>query len=110
MESKASLSNARVGAQKARLVANLIRGKSVSVALKELSFLNKKSAVIIKKLIESAVANAEYKKTMDIDTLFVKTIYVDQGPVLKRFRPRAQGRAFGVRKKTSHINVVLGEK
>ncbi|MNT88615.1 50S ribosomal protein L22 [compost metagenome] len=65
---------------------------------------------MIKKLIESAVANAEYKKVMDVDNLIVKTIWVDQGPVLKRFRPRAQGRAFGVRKKTSHINVVLEEK
>jgi large subunit ribosomal protein L22 len=110
MEAKASLKYARVGAQKARLVADLVRGKSVDHAIKELTFLNKKSALMIKKLIESAVANADYKKTMDIDSLVIKSIMVDQGPVLKRFRPRAQGRAFGVRKKTSHINVVLGEK
>ncbi len=110
MESKASLKYARVGAQKARLVADLIRGKQVSDALKALTYLNKKSAVMIKKLIESAVANADYKKTMDLDKLFVKTIFVDKGPVLKRFRPRAQGRAYGVRKQTSHINVVLEEK
>lgn len=110
MEVKASLRYARVGAQKARLVADLVRGKDVGAAVKTLTFLNKKSALMIKKLIESAVANAEYKKTVDVDSLIVKTIYVDQGPVLKRFRPRAQGRAFGVRKKTSHINVVLEEK
>lgn len=110
MESKASLKYARVGAQKARLVADLVRSKDVSQALKSLTFLNKKTALMIKKLIESAVANADYKKTMDLDKLFVKTITVDQGPVLKRFRPRAQGRAFGVRKKTSHINVVLEER
>jgi large subunit ribosomal protein L22 len=110
VESKASLKYARVGAQKARLVADLIRGKQVSDALKSLTYLNKKSAVMIKKLIESAVANADYKKTMDLDKLFVKTIFVDKGPVLKRFRPRAQGRAYGVRKQTSHINVVLEEK
>lgn len=110
MEAKASLSYARVGAQKARLVADLVRGKDVSDALKTLTYLNKKSAVMIKKLIESAVANAENKKVMDIDKLYVKTIWVDQGPVLKRFRPRAQGRAFGVRKKTSHINVILEER
>jgi large subunit ribosomal protein L22 len=110
VESKASLKYARVGAQKARLVADLIRGKQVSDALKALTYLNKKSAVMIKKLIESAVANADYKKTMDLDKLFVKTIFVDKGPVLKRFRPRAQGRAYGVRKQTSHINVVLEEK
>jgi len=110
VESKASLKYARVGAQKARLVADLIRGKQVSDALKALTYLNKKSAVMIKKLIESAVANADYKKKMDLDKLFVKTIFVDKGPVLKRFRPRAQGRAYGVRKQTSHINVVLEEK
>ncbi len=110
MEAVATLKYARVGAQKARLVADLVRGKEVGQALKTLTFLNKKSAVMIKKLIESAVANADYKKTMDLDKLFVKTIYVDKGPVLKRFRPRAQGRAYGVRKQTSHINVVLEEK
>jgi large subunit ribosomal protein L22 len=82
----------------------------VNEAVKTLTFLNKKTAGMVKKLIESAVANAEYKKVMDVDNLVVKAIWVDQGPVLKRFRPRAQGRAFGVRKKTSHINVVLEEK
>ncbi len=110
MEVKASLQYGRVGEQKARLVANLVRGKNVSEAIKTLTFLNKKSAVMIKKVIESAVANADYTKTMDLDKLFVKTIYVDQGPVLKRFRPRAQGRASGVRKRMSHINVVLDER
>lgn len=110
MEVKASLKYARVGAQKARLVVDLVRGKDVNEAVKTLTFLNKKTALMVKKLIESAVANAEYKKVMDVDSLYVKTIWVDQGPVLKRFRPRAQGRAFGVRKKTSHINVVLEEK
>lgn len=110
MEVKASLQYGRVGEQKARLVADLVRGKNVSEAIKTLTFLNKKSAVMIKKVIESAVANADYTKTMDLDKLFVKTIYVDQGPVLKRFRPRAQGRASGVRKRMSHINVVLDER
>lgn len=110
MEVKASLKHARVGAQKARLVVDLVRGKDVNEAVKVLTFLNKKTAGMVKKLIESAVANAEYKKVMDVDNLIVKAIWVDQGPVLKRFRPRAQGRAFGVRKKTSHINVVLEEK
>lgn len=110
MEVKASLKYARVGSQKARLVADLVRGKNVGDAVKTLTFLNKKSGLMIKKLIESAIANAEYKRTMNIDKLFVKSIWVDSGPVLKRFRPRAQGRAFGVRKKTSHINVVLEEK
>ncbi len=110
MEVKASLVYARVGEQKARLVADLVRGKDVSDAIKTLTFLNKKSASMIKKIIESAVANADYKKTVDLDKLYVKTISVDQGPVLKRFRPRAQGRATGVKKKMSHINVVLDER
>ena len=110
MEIKAKLSYARVGEQKARLVANLVRGKDVSEAIKTLTFINKKSACMIKKLIESAVANADYKKTVDLDKLFVKTISIDQGPVMKRFRPRAQGRASGVRKRMSHINVVLDER
>jgi large subunit ribosomal protein L22 len=110
MESKASLSSARVGAQKARLVVDIVRGKDVSEAIKTLTFLNKKTAGLVKKLIESAIANADYKKTVDLDKLYVKSIWVDQGPVLKRWRPRAQGRAYGIRKKTSHINVVLDER
>lgn len=110
MEVKASLQYARVGAQKARLVADVVRGKDVGNAIKTLTFLNKKTAVLMKKLIESAVANADYKKSIDLDKLYVKAIWVDEGPVLKRWRPRAQGRAFGVRKKTSHINVVLDER
>ncbi len=110
MEVTATLKYARVSAQKARLVANLVRGQDVEVAIKTLAFLNKKSAGLIKKLVESAIANADYKKTIDLDKLYVKTIYVDEGPVLKRFRPRAQGRATGVRKRMSHINLVLDER
>jgi large subunit ribosomal protein L22 len=110
MEVKASLNYARVGEQKARLVADLVRGKDVADALKILTFANKKTAGLLKKVIESAVANAEQKKTVDVDKLFVKTVWIDQGPVMKRFRPRAQGRASGVRKRMSHINVVLDER
>lgn len=110
MEVKAKLSYARVGDQKARLVADMVRGKDVNEALKTLSFLNKKSASMIKKLIESAVANAEQKQVIDVDNLYVKTIYVDKGPVLKRYVPKAQGRAAEIRKKMSHINVVLEER
>ena len=110
MDVRAKLSFARVGEQRARLVANLVRGKSVDDALLTLKFLNKKSAGIILKLIESAVANAENRKILNVDKLVVKAITVDQGPVLKRFRPRAQGRATGVRKRMSHINVVLSER
>lgn len=110
MEVKASLQYARVGAQKARLVADLVRGKDVGEAIKSLTFLNKKTGGLLKKLIESAVANADYKKTIDLDKLYIKSVWVDEGPVLKRFRPRAQGRASGIRKRTSHINVVLDER
>jgi large subunit ribosomal protein L22 len=110
MEVKANLKYARVGTQKARLVADAIRGKDVNDAVKILTFMPKKTAYFMKKLVESAVANAEQKKVIDIDNLFVKTVLVDEGPDLKRFRPRAQGRAFQVRKKTSHISLVLDER
>ena len=110
MEVKASLNFARIGSQKARLVADVVRGKDVNEAIRSLTFMKLKGAVLIKKLIESAVANAENKKTIDIDNLYVKTIYVDMGPAIKRFRPRAQGRAFQVKRKISHINVILDEK
>ncbi len=110
MEVKAKLKYTRVGAQKARLVADLIRGKDVSEALQSLKFLDKKSALLMTKLINSAVANAEQKKVIDLDKLFIKTLYVDAGPVMKRYVPRAQGRAAEIRKKTSHINLVLDER
>ena len=110
MEAKASLKFARVSAQKARLVANMIRGKNVEDAVKTLVFLNKKTAVLLRKVVQSAIANAEESKVMDLDKLYVKTVLVNEGPVLKRFRPRAQGRATGIRKRMSHINVVLGER
>lgn len=110
MEVKAKLSFARIGSQKARLVADVVRGKDVNEAIKSLTFMKQKGAVLIKKLIESAVANAENKKVIDVDNLYVKSIWVDMGPAMKRYRPRAQGRAFEVRKKISHINLVLDEK
>lgn len=110
MEVKASLNFARIGCQKARLVADVVRGKDVNEAIRSLTFMKQKGAGLIKKLIESAVANAEDKKVIDVDNLFVKSIWVDMGPSIKRFRPRAQGRAFMVKKKISHINVILDEK
>lgn len=110
MEVKASLKYARVGAQKARIVADLVRGKSVDEAIRALTYTDRKPGAMIMKLLKSAVANAEQTKMIDIDNLYVKTIYVDQGPSMKRFRPRAQGRAFGIRKKLSHINIVLDER
>ena len=115
MESKAILRFARVSARKARLVADLVRGKDVPDAIEMLAFNDKKTAPLVRKLIESAVANAEHEAArgqdqLDVDDLFVKTIYVDSGPMLRRFRPRAQGRATKVLKKTSHITVVLGTR
>ena len=115
MESKAVLRFARVSPQKARLVANLVRGRDVSEAIEVLTFTQKKSAPILRKLVESAVANAEVKarrdaSDLDIDELYVKTVYVDEGPVLRRFRPRAQGRATRIIKKTAHITVELATR
>lgn len=110
MEVKASLFNTAIGAQKARLVADIVRGKEVNEAIRILAFMKQKGAGLMKKLIESAVANAENKKVIDVDNLYVKSVWVDMGPPMKRYRPRAQGRAFQVKKKTSHINVVLDEK
>jgi len=110
MEVKASLRNARVSAQKARWVIDMVRGKDVNDAIRILTFAPQKTAVLVKKLIESAVANAEQKKVIDVDNLFVKTIMADMGPSLRRFRPRAQGRATPVLKKSCHINVVLDER
>lgn len=110
MEVKAHLKFAKIGTFKARLVADFVRGKTVNQAIKDLTYSKKKAAGLVKKLIESAVANAEQKQVIDLDNLYVKAITVDQGPTAKRFRPRAQGRAFMVRKKLSHINVVLDER
>jgi len=114
MESKAVLRLARVSPRKARLVADLVRGRDVGEALEILTFTEKKSARLIKKLVESAVANAEYRASrveaaLDIDDLVIREIYVDQGPTLRRFRPRARGMANKILKKTSHITVVLEE-
>ena len=112
MESTAILRFARVSPQKARLVADLIRGRDAGEALEILSFLPKKTAPMIKRLVESAMANAEQaseraSRPLDIDAIYVKTIHVDQGAMLRRFRPRAQGRATPIQKKTAHITVVL---
>lgn len=115
MESKAILRYARVSARKARLVADLVRGRDVAQALEVLTFTEKKSAPILKKLLESALANAEEGarrggRELDLDALFVHTLLVDAGPTLRRFRPRAQGRATKVLKKTTHITMVLATR
>jgi large subunit ribosomal protein L22 len=109
MEVKAKLRFVRVGPRKARLVADMIRGKGSEEALNILTFTKKAAAKILIKLLKSAIANATQKK-MDVDRLFVKRITVDQGPTMKRFMPRALGRATTIRKRTSHISIVLDEK
>ncbi len=110
MEAQAKLRNVRLSPRKTRLVVDMIRGKGIQEALNILQFSPQKSAPIVTKLLRSAVANAEQKGASDIDKLYVKTIMVDQGPVLRRFMPRAQGRASRIRKPTSHITVVLNVK
>ena len=109
MEVKARLRFTRIAPRKARLVADLIRGKGSEEALSVLTFTPKAAARIIIKLLKSAVANAAQKK-IDVDHLYVKTITVDQGPTMKRFMPRALGRATTIRKRTSHITIVLDER
>jgi len=109
MEAKAVLRHIRVSPRKARYVADLVRGKQVEEALNILSFTTRKSAQIIGKLLKSAIANAGQNESIDADTLFVKTIFVDGGPTMKRFRPRAMGRAGRIRKRTSHVTIVLDE-
>ncbi len=110
MEAKAVLRGTRISPQKARLVADLVRGKDAGEAINNLRFMPKKAARIIRKLLESAVANASQNEAIDIDTLFVKKIFVDGGATLKRMRPRAMGRASRILKRSSHITVVLDEQ
>ncbi|ATD64253.1 50S ribosomal protein L22 [Neisseria weixii] len=108
MRVNAQHKNARISAQKARLVADLIRGKGVDQALNILTFSPKKGAELIKKVLESAIANAEHNNGADIDELKVVTIFVDKGPSLKRFQARAKGRGNRIEKQTCHINVTVG--
>jgi large subunit ribosomal protein L22 len=110
MEVRAQLKFARIGTQKARLVADTVRGKNVNEALKTLAFMPKKGADLILKLLESGVANAEQKKVIDIDNLYVKTIEVNKGPHIKRSRPRGKGSASQILKKMSHISITLDEQ
>ena len=109
METNAILKGVRLSAQKGRLVADQVRGKSVEQALNILAFSPKKGAGIIKKVLESAIANAEHNDGADIDTLKVKTIYVEKGAVLKRFTARAKGRGNRISKSTCHVFLTVGD-
>ena len=109
METKASLRGARMSAQKGRLVADLIRGKPVDQAINILSYTPKKGAALMRKLLESAIANAEHNDGADIDTLKVKTVHVERGTFQKRFMARAKGRGTRVQKHSCHIYLTVGD-
>ncbi|SRR5690554_449229 len=110
MEVAAKLKGAGLSAQKARLVADQIRGKRVEDALNILTFSPKEAAAIIKKVLNSAIANAEHNEGADIDELRVSTIFVDEGLTMKRIRPRAKGRADRIMKRTCHITVKVADE
>ena len=109
MEVAARLKGARISAQKARLVADQVRGKPVEEALSLLEFSNKKAAHIVKKILDSAIANAENNEGADVDELKVSTVFVDEGMTMKRLRPRAKGRADRILKRTCHITVKVAD-
>ncbi|MGF1529627.1 MAG: 50S ribosomal protein L22 [Candidatus Competibacterales bacterium] len=110
MEAIAVLRYARISPQKARLVADQIRGMPVDRALQILQFSNKKAAVLVRKVLDSAIANAEHNEGADVDELHVATVAVDEGPTLKRMRARAKGRGTRIFKRTSHIRVTVAER
>ena len=110
MQALAKLRYARISAQKGRLVADQIRGLPVEQALNILAFSKKKGATLIKKVLDSAIANAENNEGADVDELRVSAICVDEGPTLKRFRARAKGRGARIMKRTSHITVTVADK
>lgn len=110
MEVSAKLKQARVSPQKCRLVCDQIRGLAVERALEILTFSPKKSAHLVKKVLESAIANAEHNEGADVDELKVSTVFVDQGPVFKRIQARAKGRANRILKRTSHITVCVSDQ
>lgn len=107
MQVSAHLKNANISAQKMRLVADMIRGLDVEKAIGVLAFCQKKAAKIVKKVLESAIANAENNEGADVDELHVSTIYVDEGPVQKRIKPRAKGRADRILRRSCHLSVIV---
>lgn len=109
MEVAAKLKGAQISAQKVRLIADQIRGLSVEHALNELEFSNKKAAHIVKKVLDSAIANAENNEGADVDELKVSTVFVDEGMTMKRLRPRAKGRADRILKRSCHITVKVAD-
>lgn len=110
MQVSATHKFARISPQKARLVADMIRGKGVESAVNILTFSNKKAAELIKKVLNSAIANAENNEGADIDELKVTATFIDEGTIMKRMRARAKGRGNRIQKRTSHITVTVGDK
>jgi large subunit ribosomal protein L22 len=110
MRAEAKLKYARISAQKARLVGDQIRGQHVERALNDLAFSTKKGAAIMRQILESAIANAENNEGADVDELKVVEVQVNEGPTMKRMRPRAKGRGSRVLKRTSHISVTVAER
>ncbi len=109
MEITARTRMIRISPRKVRIVGDLIKKKNINEAVGMLTYMPQKASFILKKLLDSAIANAKQKKYVDIDNLYVKNVIVDGGPVLKRFLPRAMGRATKIRKRVSHITLVLDE-
>ncbi|MGN1385371.1 MAG: 50S ribosomal protein L22 [Bacillus sp. (in: firmicutes)] len=110
MQAKAVANTVRIAPRKVRLVIDLIRGKQVGEAIAILRHTPKAASPVVEKLLKSAMANAEHNYEMDVNNLVVSETYVNEGPTLKRFRPRAMGRASAINKRTSHITIVLSEK
>ena len=110
MEAKASLNYARISCRKVKIVLDIIKNKPVAEAMAILKHTPKAASELVYKLVASAVANAENNFSMDASKLYISEAFANQGPTLKRIRPRAQGRAFRIRKRTSHITVVVAEK
>ena len=109
-KAEATLKYARISSRKVKIVADLIRGKKIDEALAIVKYVPKASSEIIEKLLKSAIANAENNNGMNADNLYVAACYADKGPTMKRIQPRAQGRAYRIEKKTSHITIVLDER
>ncbi len=110
MEVKAVAKYMRISPQKVRMLADAVKGKPVEAALDALKFMPQKAAGVVEKIMRSAVANADQRQDIDVDALVVRNVIADPGPMLKRIRPRARGRATRILKRTSHITVILGEK
>ncbi|BFH65449.1 50S ribosomal protein L22 [Paenibacillus cellulositrophicus] len=110
MEAKAHARSIRIAPRKVKLVVDLIRGKQVGEAIAILRHTPKSASLVVEKLLNSAIANAEHNYSMDINNLVVSQVFVNQGPTMKRFRPRAMGRASRINKRTSHITLVVSEK